>query len=77
MFDMLSFWRFVNINYAHYLHKVMPITFIRLCLLPTDNRYFYLHHIDTSIWFPLIPYSLRYSSHLNPFLGMKSLKSVV
>ena len=27
MFDMLSFWRFVNINYAHYLHKVMPITY--------------------------------------------------
>ena len=52
-------------------------TFVRLCLSPTGNRYFCLHHIDTSILFPLIPYSFKYSSHLNPFLGMKSLKSVV
>ena len=34
MFDMLSFCRFVNINYAHYLYKVMPITFTRLCPSP-------------------------------------------
>ena len=67
MFDMLSFWRFVNLNYAYYLHKVIPITFIRLCLLPSQG---YAHHL-------YITYSLRYSSHLNPFLGMKSLKSVV
>ena len=31
---MLSFWRFVNMYYAHYLYKVIPITYIRLCLLP-------------------------------------------
>ena len=29
------------------------------------------------IMLTLIPYSLIYSSHLNPFLGKKSLKSVV
>nr|DAF00117.1 MAG TPA: hypothetical protein [Caudoviricetes sp.] len=46
---MLRNCRFVNMYYTYYLHKVIPITFIRLCLLPTGNRYFYLHHIDTSI----------------------------
>ena len=28
MFDMLRNLRFVNMYYAHYLHKVIPITFI-------------------------------------------------
>ena len=54
-------------GYAHHLRKVMPITFIRLYLLPSWGYTYHLY----------IPYSLRYSSHLNPFLGMKSLKSVV
>lgn len=29
---MLSFCRFVNINYAHYLHKVIPITYSHILL---------------------------------------------
>ena len=50
--------------------------------IPISNVWAYLsvrygHTYSSVIMSPLIPYSLRYSSHLNPFLGMKSLKSVV
>ena len=42
---MLSFRRFVNMYYAHYLYKVIPITFIRLYLLPSQGYTYYLHKV--------------------------------